>query len=52
MHRLKVKENAKRQKDGRALLTELPKPCEYFDLIGGTNTGGCAAYIYNQRHFT
>jgi patatin-like phospholipase/acyl hydrolase len=21
-------------------LPEVPKPCEYFDLIGGTSTGG------------
>ena len=21
-------------------LTELPLPCEYFDMIGGTSTGG------------
>jgi patatin-like phospholipase/acyl hydrolase len=25
-------------------LTELPRPCEYFDLIGGTSTGG---YVIN-----
>lgn len=22
-------------------LSEIPKPCEYFHLIGGTSTGGC-----------
>lgn len=34
-------ENAERRKNGRKdLLTEPPKPCEYFDLIGGTSTGG------------
>lgn len=21
-------------------LTEMPRPCDYFDLIGGTSTGG------------
>ena len=40
MHRLMVEENVKRKKDGQALLTSLPKPCDYFDLIGGTGTGG------------
>jgi len=48
MHRLMFEENAKRKKDGEAPLWELPKPCDYFDLIGGTGTGGCAAlYICN-----
>jgi patatin-like phospholipase/acyl hydrolase len=23
-------------------LPEIPRPCSYFDLIGGTSTGGCA----------
>ena len=42
-------ENAKREKDGEELLSELPKPCDYFDLIGGTSTGGCVAlYIYDH----
>jgi patatin-like phospholipase/acyl hydrolase len=22
-------------------LTETPRPCEYFDMVGGTATGGC-----------
>ena len=35
-----VAENAKRKSDGHPLLTSLPKPCDYFDLIGGTSTGG------------
>jgi hypothetical protein len=51
MHRLLVEENAKRERDGEAPLnnSELPKPCDYFDLIGGTNTGGCVAlYIYDH----
>jgi Patatin-like phospholipase len=47
MFRLMNEENAKRKKDDEELLSELPKPCEYFDLIGGTSTGGCAAlYIF------
>jgi hypothetical protein len=51
MHRLMVEENARRERDGEAPLSdsELPKPCDYFDLIGGTSTGGCIAlYIYNH----
>jgi hypothetical protein len=40
MHRLMVEENTKRESSGRAPLTSLPKPCDYFDLIGGTSTGG------------
>lgn len=45
MHRLMVEENTKRKKDGQPLLSNLPKPCDYFDLIGGTSTGGCAAFV-------
>jgi len=44
MHRLIVEENI-RKKDGQAPLSILPKPCDYFDLIGGTSTGGCVAFI-------
>jgi hypothetical protein len=40
MHRLMVEENLKRESEGRPLLTSLPKPCHYFNLIGGTSTGG------------
>ena len=43
MHRLMVEENTERKSDGRAPLRYLPKPCDYFDLIGGTSTGGYAA---------
>ena len=44
-----VEENAKREKDGEELFSSLPKPCDYFDLIGGTSTGGCVAlYIYDH----
>ena len=46
MHRLMVEENAKRKNDGEEPLSSLPKPCNFFDLIGGTSTGGCAA-LYN-----
>jgi patatin-like phospholipase/acyl hydrolase len=45
MRRLMVEENAKREKGGTELLSELPKPCDYFDLIGGTGTGGCVIYL-------
>jgi len=44
MHRLMVEENI-RKKDAQAPLSILPKPCDYFDLIGGTSTGGCVAFI-------
>jgi len=44
MHRLMVEENI-RKKDGQPRLSILPKPCDYFDLIGGTSTGGCVAFI-------
>ena len=44
MHRLMVEENI-RKKDGQSPLSVLPKPCDYFDLIGGTSTGGCVAFI-------
>jgi patatin-like phospholipase/acyl hydrolase len=40
MHRLMLEENMKRESDGRPPLTNLPKPCDVFDLIGGTSTGG------------
>ncbi|KAG5716586.1 Calcium-independent phospholipase A2-gamma [Termitomyces sp. T112] len=29
-------------------LKELPKPCEYFDIIGGTNTGGLIAILLGR----
>jgi len=44
MHRLMFEENM-RKKDGQAPISILPKPCDYFDLIGGTSTGGCVAFI-------
>ena len=44
-----VEENARRVRDGEVPLSELPKPCDYFDLIGGTSTGGCVAlYIHDH----
>ena len=44
-----VEENAERKRDGEEPRSELPKPCDYFNLIGGTSTGGCVAlYIYDH----
>jgi len=40
MHRLMIAENEERAKNGLERLRQPPKPCEYFDLIGGTSTGG------------
>jgi hypothetical protein len=40
MHRLMVEENMKRENEGQPPLTSLPKPCDCFDLIGGTSTRG------------
>jgi len=45
MHNVMVEENKKLAQNGQALLTRPPKPCDYFDLIGGTGTGGCASYF-------
>jgi len=40
-----VDENVKRKQEDKSPLTSLPKPCDYFDLIGGTSTGGCATRL-------
>ena len=45
MHRLMVKENMKCESNGQPPLTSLPKPCDYFDLIGGTSTGGVSSIV-------
>ena len=29
-------------------LPEIPRPCNYFDLIGGTSTGGCADLAFHS----
>jgi patatin-like phospholipase/acyl hydrolase len=31
-------------------LQTVPRPCEYFDLIGGTSTGGLAHGLPSVRH--
>jgi len=41
MHKLMADLNMKRKRDGQPPLTSLPRPCDWFDLIGGTSTGGC-----------
>jgi len=48
MHRLKVKENATLESNGQLPLISLPKPCDYFDLIGGTSTGGIIALMLGR----
>jgi len=45
MHKVMVDENAKRKQDGKPPLTCLPKPCDCFDIIAGTSTGGCATWF-------
>jgi len=49
MHKVMVQENAKRKKKGQPLLVFLPKPCDLFDLIGGTGTGG---YVSRFKYAT
>jgi len=44
-----VDENKKLKQNGQPPLIRLPKPCDYFDLIGGTGTGG---YASRFRHNT
>ncbi|KDR67979.1 hypothetical protein GALMADRAFT_257519 [Galerina marginata CBS 339.88] len=48
MHRLMVEENERRKKDVEEPLSRLPKPCDYFDLIGGTSTGGIIALMLGR----
>ncbi|EKM76770.1 hypothetical protein AGABI1DRAFT_108612 [Agaricus bisporus var. burnettii JB137-S8] len=48
MHKLMFEENEKREKDGKEPLSALPKPCDYFDLIGGTSTGGIIALMLGR----
>jgi patatin-like phospholipase/acyl hydrolase len=52
MHTLMHKENTKRAEDGEARLSEFPKPCDYFDLIGGTGTGGCVRYLLSLLYYS
>ena len=47
-----IEENTRRKSDGQPSLTKLPKPCDYFDLIGGTSTGGCAPSYMDHYHDT
>ncbi|KAF9476075.1 FabD/lysophospholipase-like protein [Pholiota conissans] len=48
MHGLMVEENTKRKKEGVEPLSGPPKPCDYFDLIGGTSTGGIIALMLGR----
>ncbi|KIM43600.1 hypothetical protein M413DRAFT_443515, partial [Hebeloma cylindrosporum] len=48
MHRLMIEENKERKSNGQPPLTSLPKPCDYFDLIGGTSTGGIIALMLGR----
>ncbi|XP_006457841.1 hypothetical protein AGABI2DRAFT_114867 [Agaricus bisporus var. bisporus H97] len=48
MHQLMFEENKRRKKDGEESLSVLPKPCGYFDLIGGTSTGGIIALMLGR----
>jgi len=49
MHRKMIDDNEGRKLDGRERLNSLPKPCDCFDLIGGTGTGGCVrSYIFTS----
>ncbi|KAJ6571308.1 FabD lysophospholipase-like protein [Mycena capillaripes] len=48
MHRLMFEENKKRKTLDLPLLNSLPKPCDYFDLIGGTSTGGIIALMLGR----
>ncbi|KAJ7033023.1 FabD/lysophospholipase-like protein [Mycena alexandri] len=48
MHRLMLEENKKRKTLGLAPLDTLPKPCDHFDLIGGTSTGGIIALMLGR----
>lgn len=41
-----IDEDAHRESGGVEGPKNLPKPCEYFDLIGGTSTGGCVGYMH------
>ena len=48
MHKVMVDENKKLKQNGQPPLTRLPKPCDPFNLIAGTGTGGCAScFKYN-----
>ncbi|KAJ7032992.1 FabD/lysophospholipase-like protein [Mycena alexandri] len=48
MHRLMLEGNKKRKTLGLAPLDTLPKPCDHFDLIGGTSTGGIIALMLGR----
>ncbi|KAJ7747516.1 hypothetical protein B0H16DRAFT_1888734, partial [Mycena metata] len=48
MHRLMFEENETRRISGLPLLKSTPKPCDYFDLIGGTSTGGIIALMLGR----
>lgn len=43
MKHIRRHENIERRRWGQTPLKGLPKPCDVFDLIGGTNSGGCVS---------
>ena len=46
MHKIMIEKNKKLKLDGQPPLTCLPRPCDHFDLIGGTSTGGRATCFW------
>lgn len=43
-----IREMMKRLKTQNKL-DNVPRPCEFFDMIAGTNTGGCASDSFSTH---